>query len=76
MQAAYNRKQSQGLTSISQIPGESSMDENTNAKLVSRNKRKVKRFLQYIIPPILLCMVTAGIFVPSYKSDPRRKLND
>ena len=60
---------------MSQIAGESSMDGNMNSGATnsSRNKNKVKRFLQYIIPPVALCVVTVGIFVPSYHSDPVSK---
>ena len=46
--------------------------ENNTAldQLSHKQKKRLERFLQYLLPPVLFGAVTVGIFLPSYKSDP------
>lgn len=67
----YNRrKQEKDL--IGQNAGEASADSNISNE-GNKHKRRIKRFLQYMIPPMSLAAITLGIFMPSYRSDPVSK---
>ncbi len=64
--ATYSRRQP-GLNT--QFPGEPS-DAIPVEYSSDKGKKKIKRFLQYLLPPFGLVFITLTIFAPSYQSDP------